>query len=76
MSQEHVEIVRRGAARWRAGDHAPLARLSHQQLRSGHRAVFAVRRFQGEPDRGHNGLRAWLADIQENFEPTTDWCAA
>ena len=29
--------------------------------------------FTGEPYRGHDGLRAWLADIQEHFERFDPW---
>jgi hypothetical protein len=29
--------------------------------------------FSGEPYRGHGGLRAWLADIRDNFDRFDPW---
>ncbi len=66
-------LVREGYARFQASDYellldfflscsAPDVEL-HSRLGS----------FYGEPYRGHDGIRTWLADIQENFARFTPW---
>ena len=73
MSQENVELVRQGTARWRADDHDALldflisnAAQTSSFIRGS--VVSAV-----SPYRGHDGVRAWVADIQENFERFEPW---
>jgi ketosteroid isomerase-like protein len=64
MSQENVELIREGFARWRAGDREFL-------LANAAPDVELYSRFgslTGEPYRGHDGVRAWLAELRENFE--------
>jgi ketosteroid isomerase-like protein len=64
MSQENVELVREGFARWNEGDYEFF-------LESTAPDVELLSRFgslRGEPYRGHEGVREWLADIQQSFE--------
>ena len=73
MSQENVELVREGYARWRAGDYHALLTFF---LTNATPDVELHSRFgglSGEPYRGHDGLRAWLADIQENLDRFAPW---
>jgi ketosteroid isomerase-like protein len=69
MSQENVELVRRGFARWNEGDYDFFFSSSTPD-------VELLSRFgslTGEPYRGHEGVRAWLADIQHAFERFDLW---
>jgi ketosteroid isomerase-like protein len=72
MSQENVELVTEGVARWRAGDNVLLEFLVSVSAPD----VELYSRFagmSGEPYRGHRGMRAWLADIHENFDRFEPW---
>jgi ketosteroid isomerase-like protein len=69
MSQDNVEIVREGFARWNEGDYDFL-------FESAAPDVELLSRFgslTGEPYRGREGVREWLADIQQNFERFDLW---
>ena len=69
MSQENVELVREGFARWNQGDYDFLFRSAAPDIE-----LFS--RFgglTGEPYRGDEGVRQWLADIQESFERFDLW---
>ena len=64
MSQENVELVREGFARWNEGDYDFFFNSTAPD-------VELLSRFgslTGEPYRGHRGVREWLADIQQSFE--------
>ena len=68
-----MESVREGFARWQAGDYDSLLDFF---LTASAPDVELYSRFgglAGEPYRGHDGVRAWLSDIQENFERFTPW---
>jgi hypothetical protein len=75
MSQQKVELVREGYSRWQAGDYDLLPDFF---LTNAARDIDLYSRFGGfsrAPYRGQDGLRAWLAEIQENFvhfEPLFD----
>jgi ketosteroid isomerase-like protein len=73
MSQENVELVRQGVARWRAGDYAALLDFLVSNSAPDLELYSRLAGFGGEPYRGHDGLRAWIADIQENFERFDPW---
>jgi len=64
-----VEVVQSMFAAYRAGDwEFLLANATHD--------VELYSRFgslTGEPYRGHNGVRAWLAELRENFERFEAW---
>jgi ketosteroid isomerase-like protein len=73
VAQDYVELVREGYARWRAGDYDLL--LDFFLANAAHDVELYSRfgGFSGTPYRGHDGLRAWLADIQETFERFEPW---
>jgi ketosteroid isomerase-like protein len=63
MSQENVELVREGFARWNQGDYEFFFNSTAPDTE-------LLSRFwslTGEPYRGHRGAREWLADIQQSF---------
>lgn len=73
MSEENLALVREAYALWAKGDYdalrdffvncsAPDIEL-HSRLGS----------LSGEPYRGHDGVRTWLTEIQENFECFAPW---
>ena len=57
--------IRAAIERWNAGDRtAPLEDIDPEvEIRTGIGDA-----FQGEPFRGHEGARQWLAGLDENFE--------
>ena len=73
MSQENVEIVRQGVARWRAGDDDVLLDFLITNSAPDIELYSRFGGFSGEPYRGHDGVRAWVADIRENFERFDPW---
>jgi ketosteroid isomerase-like protein len=73
MAQANVELVREGYARWRAGG---LDLALDFLLANATPDIELYSRFgglSGTPYRGHDGLRAWLAEIQETFERFEPW---
>jgi ketosteroid isomerase-like protein len=72
MSQANVEIVRQGYARWR-GDYDGLLYFLISNSAPDIEVYSRFGGFSGEPYRGHDGLRAWLVDIHENFERFEPW---
>jgi ketosteroid isomerase-like protein len=73
MSQENVELVRQGHARWRAGDYDALLDFLISSSAPDIELYSRFGGFSGEPYRGHDGVRAWIADIQENFDRFDPW---
>ena len=73
MSRPDVELVREAFARWQAADHDRLLDLFLGNAASDVELYSRFGGFSGEPYRGHDGVRAWLADIQENFERFVPW---
>ncbi|MET0511014.1 MAG: nuclear transport factor 2 family protein [Thermoleophilaceae bacterium] len=73
MSHENVEIVRQGVARWRAGDDDVLLDFLISNSAPDIELYSRFGGFSGEPYRGHDGVRAWVADIRENFERFDPW---
>ena len=73
MSQENVEIVRQGYARWRAGGYDGFLDFLISNSASDIELYSRFGGFSGEPFRGHDGVRAWIADIHENFERLEPW---
>ena len=69
MSQENVELVREGFARWNEGDHQFIfgSAASDVELYSRFGSL------NGEPYRGHQGVREWLADIEQSFDRFELW---
>lgn len=73
MSQEDVALVREGYARWQAGDYDRLLDFFLANAAPDIELYSRFGGFSGTPYRGHDGLRAWLADIQETFEHFEPW---
>jgi ketosteroid isomerase-like protein len=73
MSSDNVELVRAGFAVWRAGDYD---RVVDFLLANAAPDVEIHSRFgalSGNAYQGHDGLRAWLAEIQESFDRFEPW---
>ena len=73
MSQQNLELVREAYSCWQAGDYDSLLDFF---LTTSAPDVELYSRFgglAGEPYRGHDGVRAWLTEIQENFEQFEPW---
>ena len=64
MSNENVEIVRELFARWTAGEYDSFIELAQPDVELYSR--FAS--LGGEPYRGADGVRQWVAEIDQNFE--------
>jgi ketosteroid isomerase-like protein len=73
MSQENVELVREGTLRWRAGEYDALLEFLIRSSAPDIELYSRFGGFSGEPYRGHDGVRAWVAEIQENFERFDPW---
>jgi ketosteroid isomerase-like protein len=69
MSEGNAQVVRSGFARWNEGDYDFF-------FESAAPDVELLSRFgslNGEPYRGHEGVREWLADIEQSFERFDLW---
>jgi ketosteroid isomerase-like protein len=73
MSQENVELVRQTVARWRADDYDVLLDFLIGISAPDIELHSRFGGLSGEPYRGHDGVRAWVADIRENFERFGPW---
>ena len=69
MSHENVELVRQGFARWNEGDYDFFLNLAAPDIELHSR----FGSLTGEPYRGHEGVREWLADIRQSFERFELW---
>jgi ketosteroid isomerase-like protein len=73
QSGEPVELVREAFERWADGDYERLQEFllatstADVELRS------RLGSFGGESYHGHDGIRAWLTEIQESFERFMPW---
>jgi ketosteroid isomerase-like protein len=73
VAQDNVELVREGYARWRAGDYDLLLDFLLANAAPDIELYSRFGGLSGTPYRGHDGLRAWLAEIQETFERFEPW---
>ena len=73
MPQQNIALVREGYALWRAGDYDALLHFLLTNAAPDVEIYSRFGGFSGEPYRGHDGLRAWLAEIQENFDRFEPW---
>jgi ketosteroid isomerase-like protein len=73
VAQDNVELVHEGYARWRAGDYDLLLDFLLANAAPDIEVYSRFGGFSGTPYRGHDGLRAWLAEIQETFERFAPW---
>jgi ketosteroid isomerase-like protein len=61
----NVQLIRTAFERWNAGDRKPPLELFDPDVEI--RTAIGDA-FRGEPFRGHEGAREWLAGLDENFE--------
>jgi uncharacterized protein len=61
----NAEWVRQAFERWNPGDRSPPLERFHPDVEINTVIGAAI---QGEPFRGYEGVRAWLAGLDENFE--------
>ena len=61
MSRAHVDLVRETFDRWNAGEREPDPEIAHPDL-----VVHSA--MTNATYRGHEGLRCWTAEIDEQFE--------
>ena len=61
----NIELIRGAFANWNAGDRSPPLELFDPDVEI--RTAIGDA-FSGEPFRGHEGAREWLAGLDENFE--------
>lgn len=74
MSQpDIIALVREGYARFRDGDFALLLEFFLSTSSPNVELFSRLGSFNGEPYRGHDGIREWLADIDETFERFLPW---
>lgn len=73
MSAANVALVREAYARWRSGDYEALLEFFLTVAAPDVELYSRFGGLSGEPYRGHDGLRTWLAEIQETFERFEPW---
>jgi ketosteroid isomerase-like protein len=73
MSRTNVELVREGYTRWRTGDYDLLLDFFLTNAAADIELYSRFGGLSGAPYRGHDGLRAWLTEIQENFVHFEPW---
>ena len=73
MAQQNVDLIRAGYARWQAGDYDLLLDFFLANAAPDIELYSRLGDFMGAPYRGNDGLRAWLAEIQENFVQFEPW---
>jgi ketosteroid isomerase-like protein len=64
--QDDVEVIREAFERWNRRDLDYWIHLAHPQVEIW--SKYAALDADDEPYRGHDGLRAWRAEIDRNFE--------
>ena len=67
MSHDNEAVVRHAYAIWGAGDYDALLKFFLDSTASDVELHSRFGGLAGEPYRGHDGVRSWLADIQENL---------
>ena len=69
----NVEVVRRAFECWREGDYDALLEFFLSTSAPDVELHSRIAGLAGEPFRGHDGLRTWLWEIQDNFERFEPW---
>lgn len=64
--RDHVEVIREAFERWNRRDIDYWVRLAHPEVEIW--SKYAALDGEHEPYRGHDGIRAWRAEIDRNFE--------
>jgi ketosteroid isomerase-like protein len=73
MSHDNEAVVRHAYAIWGAGDYHALLKFFLDSTASDVELHSRFGGLAGEPYRGHDGVRAWLAEVQESFERFEPW---
>jgi ketosteroid isomerase-like protein len=73
MNEQNLELVREGYGHFRAGDYDRVLEFLLTNAAPDVEICSRFGGFSGEPYRGHEDLRAWLAEIQENFDRFEPW---
>ena len=73
MAEELIALVREAFARWEACDYEGLLEFLLANSTADVELCSRLAGVHGETYRGHEGVQAWLADIQENFERFVPW---
>jgi ketosteroid isomerase-like protein len=68
-----VALVREAFAYWQAGDYDVLRDFFLANAAPDVELHSRLGGFTGEPYRGHDGVRAWLSEIQDSFERFSPW---
>jgi ketosteroid isomerase-like protein len=61
----NAQIIKRALGRWSAGDRTPSMDDIHPEIEI-HALIASA--FKGEPYRGYDGVREWLAGLDESFD--------
>jgi ketosteroid isomerase-like protein len=61
----NAQAIKRALERWNRGDRTPRLDEIHPEIEV-HTAIASA--FRGEPFRGYEGVREWLAAVDESFE--------
>ncbi len=72
-SPEPVATVREAFALWQAGDYDRLLEFLLANSSPDVEVHSLLGLVGGEPYQGHDGIRTWVTDIQENFERFAPW---
>ena len=73
MSQDDEQVVRRAYALWNKSDYDSLLELLLDNTAPDVELHSRFGALGGEPYRGHDGVRAWLAEVQDTFERFEPW---
>jgi ketosteroid isomerase-like protein len=73
MPQEKVQLVREAFELWKEEDYELLLEFFIERSTPDVELHSRFGALGGEPYRGHDGVRAWLAEIQESFESFLPW---
>jgi ketosteroid isomerase-like protein len=73
MSQQNLALVREGYDLWRTGDYDLLLDFLVANAAPDVEVYSRFGGFSGKPYRGHDGLRAWLTEVQESFDRFEPW---
>jgi ketosteroid isomerase-like protein len=73
MPQQNLALVREGYDLWRAGDYDLLLDFLVANASPDVEVYSRFGGFSGKPYRGHDGLRAWLTEVQESFDRFEPW---
>jgi len=73
MSEENLALVREAYARWATGDYESLLDFFLTSSAPDVELHSRLGSLSGEPYCGYDGVRTWLAEIEESFECFAPW---